>query len=779
MINVAFGSVPKDGGTFTFYRTLRPALVSHGINLRCVTVGCTQSELTDPAFVDDGCVLLASHSKQLKTQARIFADWCENERIDIVFGVNSPAILSAIPHLHPRIRVLARCANGFDEGYRLTLIGSEQLMRIVALTPRLRDDLVNQYGVDPARIALIPNGATPARFTERTGPSQKADKLSLGFLGRLEHGQKGVMHIPPILDRLERLGIEYHLSIAGKGRDENRLRHMLARQIAAGQIDFAGILGPKEVPDFLGAIDVFLFPSHFEGCPNALLEAMMAGAVPVAWHLPGITDFLLRNGETGCLAETGDTEAFAAAIAGLGRDPVRRQAMSQAVASDARRRFSSAICAQAYGDLFNKIMEEAAPDWTPLPWSRFEPDPMFREKLLTRLLPARQKKTLRNLATRLRRKSVKSASVNCPVRGANGLRIHQIINGFDVADGGAQRMARELHRGLRAQGIDAHLVALETCADHGEGEVSLGLSSSYDPRGLTRLSHYAKQIAPGDIIHVHLFPASAHVATLARGGRLHGPLVFTEHSTSNRRRESLVGSLVDRQVYPAFDRIIAISTGVQDRLLQARPWLTGDVTVIENGCRLLFDRPVRHKAGPGPLRLLSVGRLVPAKNFEAALKALARLADQNIHYTIVGDGPERAALEDLATRLGVQVRVEFAGYVSDIRDHLRKADIFLMPSNWEGFGLAAVEAMNASLPIIAADVPGLRDVLNLDAATLVDPQDPDDIAAAIRHLTNDPARCRAMGQHGFERAKSFGMQTFIQRHVELYQSFSDRHSHGT
>ncbi len=120
-IKFAFGSVPKDGGTFTFYRNLRPCLMERGIDLQCVSVGKHDADLWDPAFVDDGCVLLAERETDVKTVAMAFSEWCISNHVAIFIGINSRAILSALPHLPRNIKVISRCANGFDHGYKITM----------------------------------------------------------------------------------------------------------------------------------------------------------------------------------------------------------------------------------------------------------------------------------------------------------------------------------------------------------------------------------------------------------------------------------------------------------------------------------------------------------------------------------------------------------------------------------------------------------------------------------------------------------------------------------
>ncbi len=377
-IRVAFGSVPKDSGTFTFYRNMRPALAARGVSLYCVTVGKPQAQLWEDAYVDDGCVQLAPASLSMKRQAQVFTKWCADNDIDCVMAINSEGILSAIPHLPTHMRVFSRCANAFDHGYRITMSGRERLARIIALTPRLRDDLVADYDADPAKVALIPNGIDAAKF-EAAAQSERGTgaQLELGFLGRLEHNQKGVMYLPAIADALRAGGVPFRLRIAGKGVDRARLQEAMASHLAEGRVEFMGALTPAEIPQFLGKTDIYLFTSHFEGCPNALLEAMMAGCVPVCGRIVGITDFLVETGRTGFIEELGDAEGFASAIVALHRDRAKLAALSRAVGAEARARYTNEVAADAYAALIHDVMSESAPDWTPRPWCAFRPDPNF------------------------------------------------------------------------------------------------------------------------------------------------------------------------------------------------------------------------------------------------------------------------------------------------------------------------------------------------------------------------------------------------------------------
>jgi len=350
----------------------------------------------------------------------------------------------------------------------------------------------------------------------------------------------------------------------------------------------------------------------------------------------------------------------------------------------------------------------------------------------------------------------------------------QIVNSANREKGGAENLVQNLHRQLEGRGLSSWLVSIEACG-HPSGDnriMSLGYTSPYDFRALFRLAITARRwIASADIVHAHLFPTSLYIAVLNSVGIVRAPCVFTEHSTSNRRRGVWWLRPVDRWIYSRFARVVAISDGVRDALVAEHPELESKVTVVKNGIELRPEIPER-LAGKERVRLVSAGRLKDVKNYSKALKSVAILSSDNIGYSILGDGPMRASLEAFAVELGVEGYVEFAGHVGDVKTRLEAADIFLMPSKWEGFGLAAVEAMNAGLPLVVSDVPGLREVVGQDGdcAFLVDPEKPEEIAAALRRLIEDPDLRARMGRRAFERSLEFSEEAMVDAYVDVYRT---------
>ena len=351
------------------------------------------------------------------------------------------------------------------------------------------------------------------------------------------------------------------------------------------------------------------------------------------------------------------------------------------------------------------------------------------------------------------------------------MTIHNIINVLVPNMCGAEKIVCQLHSGLLAKGMDSRLIALvgdpSKCLHNFE---SLGLNKDYGIKAFAKVYNYIKHnCAEGDLIHAHLFPTMLYVSLAVRILRWKGVAVCTEHSTSNRRRGTLLGRLIDWQVYAGYRKIYCISNGVAGALAKWMPRLSEKLTIVENGADLAFDG-FEPRENHKKIIIASVGRLHKLKNYEMALKAMSLLLDVDFEYRIAGAGDDEARLKELCEELHLGDKVKFIGYVQDVPSFLKQADIFLITSLWEGFGLAAVEAMNAGLPVIASDVPGLKEIVSSvdPCGVLVSPKEPDEIAAAIMELTDWDKRMR-FGQNAFERSLGFSTERMVDGYVGEYE----------
>ena len=374
---IAYGSVPKDGGTFTFYRNISPFLKEYGILMYCVSVGRENALLWENNYADEYCVSLAENTYNVKKQAIAFTNWCKSNKIDMVMGINSIGILSSIPHLPKNIRVVSRCANSFDHGYKITLSGLYRVHAIFAISKRLQTDLINKYSVDKEKIFLIDNGIKPDPYINLKRKFNKKNILELGFVGRLENIQKGIFHIPKILHELDNLDVPFKMTIVGKGKHEGILRKQLKKFIDSGHVVFRGAIDPKEIPSFLKKIDIFVFPSHFEGVGNALLEAMVAGCVCFTWLIEGLTDFVIDNKKTGFIHNLKDYKNFAKNIKILNEDRELLKEISVRASQTSLERFSPKKSAANYAKVLIDVMNQKIFDFEVKDWSKFKIDENF------------------------------------------------------------------------------------------------------------------------------------------------------------------------------------------------------------------------------------------------------------------------------------------------------------------------------------------------------------------------------------------------------------------
>ncbi|MCK5528295.1 MAG: glycosyltransferase family 4 protein [Kiritimatiellae bacterium] len=343
------------------------------------------------------------------------------------------------------------------------------------------------------------------------------------------------------------------------------------------------------------------------------------------------------------------------------------------------------------------------------------------------------------------------------------MTIHHIINELPFDMGGAEKIISLLHEGLLEKKISSRLVSLA-------GVSSLGAKTPYSIESFMNVYSYIKNNCKmDDIIHAHLFPTMLYVSLAVRMLRWRGNVVCTEHSTHNRRRGSFFGKIIDWQTYRGYKKIFCISSATRDALQDWMPSMADKCLVIENGAELPFDT-FTPRENHRKLIIASVGRLHKIKNYETALKALASLDDLDFEYHIAGTGVEEKHLRETSIQLGLKDKVKFRGYVEDIASFLQQADVFIITSRWEGFGLAAVEAMNAGLPVIASDVPGLSEITDSEpkCSIMVSPEKPAEITDAVMQLLDRDRRIE-LGKSAFERSLLFSKERMIDSYIAEYK----------
>lgn len=274
-----------------------------------------------------------------------------------------------------------------------------------------------------------------------------------------------------------------------------------------------------------------------------------------------------------------------------------------------------------------------------------------------------------------------------------------------------------------------------------------------------------------DVIHVHLFPSLYLVSWFARVTGYKGRLVYTEHSTENRRRSPKMKG-VESMVYDPYYRIICISDQVLDNLALWLPQYRDKLTVIHNGIDLKRFRSAKasSRAALGlpedKTCIVNVGGFRVEKNQKALIQAISHL-DSSFHVVFVGDGVEMKSCVALAANLGVSDRITFVGDTNDVPEILKCCDLYVQVSLIDGFGIVCFEAMAAGLPVIGSNVPGLRDIIG-PRGVYVEPLDPQGIAQKITQVSTNPDELERLIVLGEELSSAFDETVCFERIGALY-----------
>ena len=396
-MKVAYICEPQIGGTYTSFRQVREQLLPKGIDYRCVPPVDGKAFANTRFAHDEGVDFIEYPHDEPAAMARRLVDHLQAEQFSSVVILPGcyPWVSSLPPFLPREIRCLARMPHNGRGVYQPTALMAAHYDRIIAVAPRLRDDLVATYGVPPGQVEIIANGVD----TERFYPGPEANVKQAIFVGRLEDLQKDVFLLPKILACARKIHPEAHLTVAGAGPDADRLRERFQKAGQEGHFTLLGQVPPAELPAVLRHCGTFILPSRFEGCSNATLEAMASGCVPLLSRLPGISDHLVAEGQSGFLLAPGDWRGMAEAWGRLMDSEETWRQMRQAARDKMTAAFSQEHMGANYARTFADVV--AAPNRRPppRPLAEFKIHPGLGPTW-RRWIPERVKKQLRTWAAR-------------------------------------------------------------------------------------------------------------------------------------------------------------------------------------------------------------------------------------------------------------------------------------------------------------------------------------------------------------------------------------------
>jgi glycosyltransferase involved in cell wall biosynthesis len=286
----------------------------------------------------------------------------------------------------------------------------------------------------------------------------------------------------------------------------------------------------------------------------------------------------------------------------------------------------------------------------------------------------------------------------------------------------------------------------------------------------------AAQQSRAAILHCHQYTPFVYGA-LARIARPGLRLVFTEHGRLSDAPPSSKRRLVNPLLSRVATRIASVSHDLK-RHMVAEGLPDARIEVIHNGIEVgplerTSREAIRRELGVPDDRIVigSIARLDPVKHLQALVEAVGLLKGRGrqVSAVIVGDGPERAALERQTREQGLEAGVHFVGHRDDARRYLQAMDIYVNSSISEGISLTILEAMAAGLPVVATAVGGTPEIVDDAVGRLVPSRDSSTLADAIAHLAARPALCVALGDAARKRViDRFTIEAMVDHYFELY-----------
>jgi glycogen(starch) synthase len=378
-----------------------------------------------------------------------------------------------------------------------------------------------------------------------------------------------------------------------------------------------------------------------------------------------------------------------------------------------------------------------------------------------------------------------------------------------IVEGGLARHVRKLSEGLVEQGVAVHVLTRGRAGDLPE-EVRAGvrvhrMPEPAMPRDLDEFVAWVEDmnrhmLAAGreltarygfDVVHGHDWLVAHAASALAREARR--PYLTTIHATEYGRHQGWVDRhpqryihAVERWMARRAEGVIVCSHYMRGHVADVFGIAEAKAQVIPNGIDPLDLAPIddlaalrARFAAPTEKLVLLIGRLVYEKGFQIALDALPRVVERldGVRFLVAGSGTHESELRAQARRLGLDRHGTFLGWIGDdvLRSLYRIADLCVVPSIYEPFGLVALEAMASGCPCIVADTGGLREVVpNEDVGLRFRSRDPRSLALMMEWVLANPALRFRLVTEASAHVARFDWSDVARRTAEVYDELAAR-----
>lgn len=356
------------------------------------------------------------------------------------------------------------------------------------------------------------------------------------------------------------------------------------------------------------------------------------------------------------------------------------------------------------------------------------------------------------------------------------MKVAVIINSLNI--GGAEKLVADSFPFVRQKFPESELIVLKESKSFIFDSLKtkaipvnfLTKASVYNPLIIFKLIPVLKR---NEVVHFHLFPTLYFVVLASMLIKKKPYLIYTEHNTNNKRRDSKLFKWLDQHIYSRIDKIVSIADEVDVNIkTHLKHKMDNKIVCINNGVdlELIKNAKAYTKQELGfqedDIILLQVSSFRLQKDQSTLLKALQKLPSK-YKLLLAGDGELRMDNEKLSIELGVFDRVHFLGNRKDIPQLLKSVDIIVLSSHHEGLSLASIEAMASGNPFIASDVPGLREIVK-GYGLVFEKGNTQDLVENILNLEQNPDLRHQVIVDCQQRAQDFSLQKMLTAYTSLY-----------
>ena len=356
-----------------------------------------------------------------------------------------------------------------------------------------------------------------------------------------------------------------------------------------------------------------------------------------------------------------------------------------------------------------------------------------------------------------------------------GMKILQIIPHLYL--GGAETMCETLTYELIKKGHEVIILSMFTIKtpitermEKAKVDIRyLDKKGGFDFSMFSKISKIIIEEKP-DVVHSH-HAALKYIAPVAYKRKVK-KIVHTVHSIA-QKESGIFSRVLNKFFFKHYGVVpVALSELVKETVVETYKMQPKDVPYIYNGVDLSMCTPKKEYETHGAVKIFHIGSFYQPKNHIGLIRAFHKvwLKYPQCQLHLIGEGVEQKHIQKYVQDNGLEKSVFFLGAQSNVFDLIKDADVFTLPSNYEGIPMSLIEAMGTALPIVATGVGGIPDMIQNEVSGLIVEVDDDRIAEGLFRLVENEGLRKTLGQNALTEADRFSSKKMAEKYLEVYKN---------